>query len=114
MPSALIQYNFSPIPRYMTHISLSLNCSKLFFVYMSFLYVRTTLSSEYPWYSPRTQSRNKTFTSLRRISICRVHTLYIRICHFAAMHFILCNYSVAYCHYTLSKIKLDSYLIYLT
>jgi len=31
MPSALIQYNFSPIQRYMTHISLSLNCSKLFF-----------------------------------------------------------------------------------
>jgi len=30
MPSALIQCNFSPIPRYMTHISLSLNCSKLF------------------------------------------------------------------------------------
>jgi len=30
MPSALIPYNFSPILRYTTHISLSLNCSKLF------------------------------------------------------------------------------------
>lgn len=44
MPSALIQYNFSPIPRCMTHISLSLNCSKLFFV-------QITLLSQYPWYS---------------------------------------------------------------
>jgi len=78
MPSALIQYNFSPIPRCMTHISLSLNCSKLFFfVYMSFLYVRITLSSQYPWNSLHSVKKQNFYFSETDLYLSCPYTLYI-------------------------------------
>lgn len=44
----LFSVTFSPILRCMTHISLSLNCSKLFLANSNFLHVRIILSSRFP------------------------------------------------------------------